>query len=1192
LRVYPWIKLVAGEGGRKKYLFSPKKAILESDLIFNVELLLLAYMRTFPLPMCLWQPGRIVVLFLFICLSFHAQAQIKDIRSMAPPSPSIGSLFKFSEVPVSLFTGIPEISVPLYSIKSNSVELPISLMYHAGGVKVAESASWVGMGWALNCGGVITQQVVGLRDDASPYGRLNKLFNISNPEVCDVSRVLDNFQDAQPDVFIFSFNGKSGKVVLDTNRKVIQIPAQGLKIEPSIPGTYPNYAISKWKITDVDGTQYFFEPTELALSRAYIVDDLGNVLNNSAIGEHPDVSSYSWLLAKVVGTSRDTISFEYEEYAVNDYYFNSETRYFIDPQASASLPLYYSSILKNYQYQIISGKRLKTIRFSGGRMEFVAGADRCDWYGDKYLDKIITYNTNNEKIKEQKLRYKYYVGNNIYDVGAINCTSEGSGINSQTFPLRRLFLVGVDEIDGAGAVASSYTFDYHNEVGLPSRFSAEQDLWGFYNKNGQNSLLGFMVKNGTTTAESMPRYDILGRNPDLYYAKQGTLKKVTYPTGGYSDFEYELNETYSTLESTIKYHPPITYTADAQNTNAILGQFSVNDYSGSVNMTFTIDPCVFGPNTMSQVAFSLVNQDNVTVVSGQDIVNSGGANPSSPYTFTIPNGSYKMLTYAAAPYPCNYTIKVAEWNERPPLVGIPKYGGLRINTIRNYDPVTAKNITRKYSYTEIRNGQEVSTGYPMIPTAGLRNDYVSYKSAGLRIVVPTSPFPVEEYVKVMTVGSNTNYPLGTNQNNFIGYEKVTEKMLGNNEEDLGYTFYEFKISPEDQIPVAPLHSYGQSWVSHTDRFPWAPVYSYSWARGQLLKKYQYVRTPAPGYQCIRKEENYYSRPYTKDTVKGFLPAYEMKSQSPLMFTYCPGGNGVSTSDAFIYTPYEIWSGYVLRDSSYTAELDANNNIIENKVSYKYNLTNMLPATVTTTNSKGEGMVEEMKYAIDYIAPGLTDNAAKSIKLMQDAYVVDKPIEHVVYNLKGTSKFMRSATFNTYNIDNFRPATVFRVENNGLIASFVPSVIQSGSVVKNAGYKPQHIFDRYDDKGNILEQHKENGLKEVYLWGYNKQYPVAHILGSDYNTVSGFINPSILNNPATDQQLRDEVNKIRIGLAGTNALVTSYSFNRLIGVSSTTDPAGKTTYYEYDGLGRLKLIKDQHGKILKQFDYQYKAPLQQ
>ena len=55
---------------------------------------------------------------------------------------------------------------------------------------------------------------------------------------------------------------------------------------------------------------------------------------------------------------------------------------------------------------------------------------------------------------------------------------------------------------------------------------------------------------------------------------------------------------------------------------------------------------------------------------------------------------------------------------------------------------------------------------------------------------------------------------------------------------------------------------------------------------------------------------------------------------------------------------------------------------------------------------------------------------------------------------------------------------------------------------------------------------------------------------------------------------------------TGALVTSYTYKPLIGVTSETDPQGKTIYYEYDGFNRLKLIRDKDNKILKTFDYKY------
>ena len=79
-----------------------------------------------------------------------------------PPSPNTASLGKYGEVPVGLYTGIPQISIPLTSIQDGSLSVPISLSYHAGGVRVEEIASWVGLGWSLNAGGVITRQVRGI----------------------------------------------------------------------------------------------------------------------------------------------------------------------------------------------------------------------------------------------------------------------------------------------------------------------------------------------------------------------------------------------------------------------------------------------------------------------------------------------------------------------------------------------------------------------------------------------------------------------------------------------------------------------------------------------------------------------------------------------------------------------------------------------------------------------------------------------------------------------------------------------------------------------------------------------------------------------------------------------------------------------------------------------------------------------
>lgn len=54
-----------------------------------------------------------------------------------------------------------------------------------------------------------------------------------------------------------------------------------------------------------------------------------------------------------------------------------------------------------------------------------------------------------------------------------------------------------------------------------------------------------------------------------------------------------------------------------------------------------------------------------------------------------------------------------------------------------------------------------------------------------------------------------------------------------------------------------------------------------------------------------------------------------------------------------------------------------------------------------------------------------------------------------------------------------------------------------------------------------------------------------------------------------------------------AQVTTYSYISSQ-LSSKTDPNGKMTTYEYDPLGRLIVIRDHEGKILKSFKYKYRS----
>lgn len=182
--------------------------------------------------------------------------------------PTVASLMKYIDHPVGLYYGNPEINHTLYTLKDGAIELPITLQYNASGIKVDEEASWVGLGWNLNAGGMVIQSAVGMMDEKADYnipyisdypqgsfpGYLNIVYRLD-----DIKRYEEYYRKAtearlQPDVFYFSFPGGSGKFFIDyRDGSVHQIDeSRPLKIEKLGGG-------DDWQITTEDGTQHIFD---------------------------------------------------------------------------------------------------------------------------------------------------------------------------------------------------------------------------------------------------------------------------------------------------------------------------------------------------------------------------------------------------------------------------------------------------------------------------------------------------------------------------------------------------------------------------------------------------------------------------------------------------------------------------------------------------------------------------------------------------------------------------------------------------------------------------------------------------------------------------------------------------------------------------------------------------------------------
>ncbi|PZQ98449.1 MAG: hypothetical protein DI539_29375, partial [Flavobacterium psychrophilum] len=431
--------------------------------------------------------------------------------------------------PVSLYTGTPEITVPIYEIKSNKLSLPISISYHASGNKVEDIASNVGLGWTLNAGGVITRTVYGLPDDVN-----NGFLHSSNTVPADMNLppataptstlrwVAINAMDAQPDIFYFNFGKYSGKFIFDKAGNCYSFPHQKFRIKPAIG---PLATDNSWEITTEDGITYTFAARETSRVQSVCAVN-GNIPASSYLNQ---TYVSSWYLTKIQAPHVDEkITFSYfsqvYEYDVRGSISNFITQDNIQSNEPGWLHIYpnYRNFCDTH-INITSGLILSSIEFRGGTINFTRKS-RSDLDGAYRITEIILNNVADDLVK------KFILGNDDY-------FDSGCG----TSICKRLKLNSVIETGKDGSQLKPYLFEYDTEP-LPARNSYDTDHWGYYNKrNNTEPVPEFVDYDHATPYAYLPGAN---KTPDLTGAKAGILTKIIYPTGGSTVYEMECNEAY------------------------------------------------------------------------------------------------------------------------------------------------------------------------------------------------------------------------------------------------------------------------------------------------------------------------------------------------------------------------------------------------------------------------------------------------------------------------------------------------------------------------------------------------------------------------------------------------------------------------------------------------------------------------
>ncbi|MBB6498131.1 hypothetical protein [Pedobacter cryoconitis] len=689
-------------------------------------------------------------------LCFSASAQDAPFEKIAPVSPQAASLGKFLEIPVGNYTGIPRTDIPVFTIQSKEISVPISLDYHGGGIKVSEVASNVGLGWALSAGGSIIQQTRGLPDQGAGgflenYAVVRDFSTFSGLKIQEVAEqvVTQGSLDTEPDIFFYNFNGKSGKLFFDTDGHTVHtIPRS------KIIATYKPGAASSWEIIAEDGFKYVFASEEVS--------------ENVTIGIPSSNRSSSWYLTEIISpNSTDTVKFNYRSESFSSTSINSGVAYVgpINTEAG-KCPGPSKSTTRNYTST--KGKALDFITFSAGKVKFIPeGKERSDLPGAFAISSIVVYDNKDVLIRKIDLSYSY-------------------GINQTT---KRLFLDQVKFVDLSDTGNHMiYGFEYDSKNNLPAYDSYSQDHWGYF--NAANNLTTGFVPTTQLTNYNNETYTYPGadRNPSSG-AISGTLIKVKLPTGGTQEFQYEANTISGRIINTV----PIKYIGGA-NIHGELDEnnapkleyklsFSLKDDNRKAEITFKNGP-VKGQGTPGPLG-TITGPDNykltMSYAETSKVVTLG---KKGQYTFTVNFNSWPEyvdkfkfnILYLATPE--DFLKDTVFKNE--------VVGGLRISRIQIKDPVTQSVFVKKYLYSDFIKPDLSSGALVSSPKYAMEVDLG----------------PLYE-CQMTRISSYSNLPLSTTGGAFVGYKHVIELIGENGENGKNEYFYTSPSGTPDKVVPRP-----------------------------------------------------------------------------------------------------------------------------------------------------------------------------------------------------------------------------------------------------------------------------------------------------------------------------------------------------------------------------------------------------
>jgi hypothetical protein len=1154
-----------------------------------------------------------IILSLFCCIHVYGQTALEPVSI---PSPNAASLGVYGQVPVSHFTGTPNISIPIYEVREGSIKLPISLSYHPASVKPAMHAGWVGLGWTLIAGGAITRNQRGMPDEKCTYNGDNIGFyyhysklGLSNWNSSDALKAMSEhkFQsfvngslpkyEVEQDEFNFNFLGYSGKFFLDHTGQWKVISEDNIKVEfnnstdfiysHTQSFRYPSDVLNNYKahfhkftLITSDGTRYEFGGNDAAVeySVPYRKQHIEDLVANT------------WNLTKITSTDGQSIRLNYKEdrkpicsfgpLAYSATYTNTENCPYYAAGPSKHLPgnlifpSYLSSIETSHGIVAFNSTVTNELRYSDNDL-FILNRDEKPYF-DQYSD-IQWFKLDKIEIKDK--------------TNALKKEFLFSYINN---PESRLKLSSLTERSRSGSISSPYIHlqpyqFFYNIKPLPLYSSQQVDHWGFYNGRNPDYSQNYHLSRSS--------------DPNGTHQRAEILERITYPTGGYTTFDFEPNtcssvvdknrNTLSAYVSTvgglrlrrtssfsvegkvelIKEYYYVKGFAPGKNpatlpSSGILGghsQYSWHGYKGnsySMKLPFTYDTfssasmLPFGYNSQgSHIGYSEIVEISTTAATVAESSPSN-ANGYTIYTFTNFDNDIWEESHMDEGYKATgttvWTIDL-ETSVYSPFTSKALERG-KLTSQVSYDQAgnKVKESTFKYEKSSDDYRHKLDISYlpvcidaALFGTATLEYTYwyrlkekveTAYSSGSPLSITTTYTYNSSNLQSSIAITSST----GKTQKKEIRYPQDVNNYMGPNSRNSVTTAIISMGSPVKHMLSYPIET-----ITYEDnKVIAAEVQTYNWVNHEGV-------TLIKPYQAFRLES---TQPLTDYFKSGFIAS----------------GSTESNPDAPLLTDRR------LNQQMEAKAYDSKGNLLQlqeaakGTTSYIWSYNQSLPVARVLNGQNA--------YASGATTAGYSGFEANPADLVNNNGWWGG--SHFGAEAK-TGKF--SMKVDAASNGGFGPTRDFVLDEANKRGKFMLScwikVPESTNPVVATGWLVLHA------KADSDTDHSPIGTKaDPYFslparggWQYFEA-----VLDLDRLTLpAGNIRLRAFLQVQGGSVLVDDIRLHR-----QDAQMTTYTYDPLVGMTSSSDERNNTTYYLYDSFGRLEAVKDEEGNILKSYKYHY------